>query len=104
MERQCPYLRRSHGRGVHEDRSVYRKATSCSIYRDINLSPVPICEMCLKEGRTTLAEDVHHIDSFLNYQGSDRLWKAYDFSNLMSICKKCHGLIHKEGTSKGDGL
>lgn len=60
--------------------------------------------MCLQEGRTTPAEDVHHIDSFLNYSGSDRLWKAYDFSNLMSVCKKCHGLIHKDGASKGNGL
>ena len=42
----------------------------------------------------TIADDVHHIDSFLNYSGNQRLNKAFDFSNLMSVCKECHGKIH----------
>ena len=54
----------------------------------------PLCEVCLSKGKVTPAEDVHHIDSFLYYNGTLRLWKAFDFANLMSVCKECHGLIH----------
>ena len=28
------------------------------------------------------AEDIHHIDSFMNYTGTKRLAKAFDFNNL----------------------
>lgn len=43
--------------------------------------------MCLAKGIITPAVDVHHKDSFLNYEGSTRLYKAYDYSNLLSVCK-----------------
>ena len=39
-------------------------------------------------------EDIHHIDSFMNYTGTKRLAKAFDFNNLMSICKECHAKKH----------
>lgn len=56
----------------------------------------PLCQKCLEKGKTTLATQVHHLDSFLNYEGVKRLEKAYDFNNLQSLCETCHGLIHKE--------
>lgn len=54
----------------------------------------PLCEMCLQKGITTAAIDVHHIDSFMNYDGLDRIEKAYNINNLMSICKQCHQKEH----------
>ena len=40
--KSVPKLKRdSRSPMVQGDRSMYRKATNCSIYRDINLSPVP---------------------------------------------------------------
>ena len=54
----------------------------------------PLCEICLKYEIITPAEDVHHIDSFMNYSGYKRLEKAYNPSNLMSIGKGCHGKLH----------
>ena len=54
----------------------------------------PLCELCLAKGIINAAEDIHHIDSFMNYTGTKRLSKAFDFNNLMSICKECHAKEH----------
>lgn len=47
----------------------------------------PLCEMCLKEGRFTSLEIVHHIKE-LSDGGT------HDENNLMSVCKSCHSKIH----------
>lgn len=54
----------------------------------------PLCEVCLADGRTTPAEDVHHKETFVNKQN----WQeyAYNSNNLVSVCKHCHGLIHTQ--------
>ena len=49
----------------------------------------PLCEMCLKEGRVTPVQEVHHILPVS--QGG-----THDHSNLMSLCKSCHTKIHHE--------
>ena len=57
----------------------------------------PLCEMCLKEGKTTLAEDIHHIQSFMQTEDRwERMALAYDIGNLMSLCKKHHQMIHNQ--------
>ena len=43
----------------------------------------PLCEQCLKEGRMTPTEEVHHIKPVS--QGG-----THSSSNLMSLCKSCH--------------
>ncbi|HHY6394736.1 TPA: HNH endonuclease signature motif containing protein [Enterococcus faecium] len=43
--------------------------------------------MCLKEGRFTSVEIVHHIKE-LSDGGT------HDENNLMSVCKSCHSKIH----------
>ena len=48
-----------------------------------------LCEICLLENKATLAVDVHHLISV-----SDNPDLIYDPSNLMSICKYHHGLLH----------
>lgn len=57
----------------------------------------PLCEKCLEEGKITPAIDVHHIDSFMNYTGIERLKYAFSFENLLSICKSCHASLHHHG-------
>ena len=49
----------------------------------------PLCEMCLKEGRLTPVEEVHHIVP-LSQGGTHRN------DNLMSLCQSCHTKIHHE--------
>ena len=47
----------------------------------------PLCEMCLKEGRVTVMDEVHHILP-VSKGGT------HDKSNLMSLCHSCHNKIH----------
>lgn len=54
----------------------------------------PLCEVCLLIGIITPAIDIHHIDSFMNYEGLKRLDKAFNYDNLQSICKECHQKEH----------
>lgn len=61
----------------------------------------PLCEICLSKGIVKPAVDIHHRDSFCNYTGKMMKWKAYDFNNLMSLCKECHAELHKNGTTHG---
>lgn len=49
----------------------------------------PLCEMCLKQGKLTPTDEVHHIKPVSQGGGSE-------FSNLMSLCQSCHTKIHLE--------
>ena len=57
--------------------------------RDRYVAAHPLCERCLKEGRLTPVEEVHHIVPIS--QGGD-----HRESNLMSLCQSCHTKIHHE--------
>jgi 5-methylcytosine-specific restriction protein A len=57
--------------------------------RDRYVKEHPLCEMCLKEGRLTPVEEVHHIKPIS--QGG-----THARSNLMSLCQSCHTKIHHE--------
>ncbi len=66
---------KKYGRGWRRIRNAYATAH-------------PLCERCLKEGKLTPMEEVHHILP-VNRGGSN------DWSNLMSLCHSCHEKIHK---------
>ncbi len=53
------------------------------------VSAHPLCEMCLKDGRLTPVEEVHHIKPVS--QGGTN-----EFSNLMSLCQSCHTKLHHD--------
>lgn len=78
---------------------VYNKA----LWRKMRLSKQmekPLCEVCEMQGKTVLAEDTHHLISFSKYNGAERDAIAFDYNNLISLCKQCHNLIH-HGYLKG---
>lgn len=63
--------------------------------RKVKLMSDPLCEMCLKEERTTPAEDIHHITSFMTVEDmTARKALAFDYNNLMSLCDVCHQRMH----------
>ena len=63
--------------------------------RELKLHHNPLCEVCMKAGKTVLATLVHHIKPIKD-GGS-----MYDWNNLMSLCSECHTNIHKAlGTFK----
>ncbi len=77
-----------------ERRKIYM-STRWRRLRDIKIKNTPLCEMCMKEGVVTPAVDVHHIISFMRANDKQsRIYLAYDYDNLMSLCKKHHQLIH----------
>lgn len=57
--------------------------------RDRYVKIHPLCEICLKEGKSVLVDEVHHIKP-LSEGGT------HDENNLMSLCKSCHEKIHRE--------
>lgn len=54
----------------------------------------PLCYICELKGVAKIAEDVHHIDSFSRYIGDERIEKAFDINNLMTLCKYHHSQLH----------
>lgn len=57
--------------------------------RDRYAAAHPLCELCLKEGRLTPVEKVHHIVP-LSQGGTHRN------GNLMSLCQSCHRKLYHE--------
>ena len=83
--------------------SAKRKAERQAIYssttwkqlRETKLRQKPLCECCLKQGIIKVAQDVHHVISFMSTSNPverDRL--AYDLDNLQSLCRECHNAIN----------
>lgn len=58
--------------------------------REWKLINNPLCELCLKDGNTVPAEE------------NERKRLAYDYDNLMSLCKRCHQRIHNNNEIKKD--
>lgn len=73
---RSPDVNRKYGRAWKRIRDRYAQAH-------------PLCEMCLKEGRLTPVEEVHHILP-ISKGGT------HAQSNLMSLCQSCHTKIHHE--------
>lgn len=65
--------------------------------RSKKLSEQPLCELCLQNGMTTPATQVHHAIKFFDqYDETDRWLLLLDPDNLVSVCNKCHQHIHKQ--------
>lgn len=54
----------------------------------------PLCEQCEKEGRLTLAKEVHHKIALRD--GGSRL----DPDNFMAVCRACHQKFTQEEIAK----
>ena len=78
--------------GTREERQKIYNNTRWVKLRKEKLMQNPICEVCNKQ----LADHVHHIDSFMNYVGNERINVAYDSNNLQSVCRECHNKLHQK--------
>lgn len=100
-----PYLKKAtKEKPINYNRDDRQKIYQSSRWKDLRLTKLslqPLCELCLSKDKITSAIDVHHKDSFMNYKGLQRLAKAYDLDNLMSVCKECHSYLHRNGTTHG---
>lgn len=64
--------------------------------RDYMKKTHPLCEDCLKEGRITPMEEVHHIKSpfVRGISALEKETRGYSEDNLVCLCKNCHILRH----------
>lgn len=65
--------------------------------RKRKVADFPLCEECLKEGKTTPTQLVHHIKPWQlgrNEYEQDEL--QFDYDNLQSLCHDCHNKIHNK--------
>ena len=70
-----------------EERRKYGRAWKR--IRDRYAAEHPLCEQCLKEGRLTPVQEVHHILPVSKGGTHAR-------ENLMSLCQSCHTKIHHD--------
>lgn len=91
-------------KNTEENDKIYH-SKRWKILRNNFIQKHPLCEICYASGKIVSAQDVHHKDGFNNYSGNARIEKAFDESNLMSLCKKHHAELHKNHTvTKGFDL
>ena len=91
-----PYCE-EHRKAVRDDYNRYERSPDSNKkygrawkrIRDRYAEAHPLCERCLKEGRLTPVEEVHHIVPLS--QGG-----THSRDNLMSLCQSCHTKIHLE--------
>lgn len=79
----------------------YRELINSTRWRKLRnayITSHPLCERCASEGRVTAAEEVHHIAPIEFYHRDLAMMreKCFDPANLMSVCRTCHGKLHKE--------
>lgn len=55
----------------------------------------PICEICWSKGIVKPVEEIHHIKPILSGKDENEMKDiAFDYYNLISLCKECHHQIH----------
>ena len=61
----------------------------------------PLCERCLEFDKITPAEHVHHKEPFLRGKRIEDKWMLFlDENNLMSVCARCHKILHQQLNSQ----
>ena len=64
----------------------------------------PICEDCVKHGRVTPTEEVHHVKPVESGRDEVEMTRlAYDYNNLRSLCKACHAAYHASPAKQATG-
>lgn len=100
-----PYLKKSRTVKPKQIKRIERQniyqSKRWKLLRQYYLNLHPLCEICLARGIIKPADDVHHADSFLNYNGDKRIEVAFDKDNLVSVCRQCHNWLHRNGTTHG---
>ena len=82
----------------HANRRKIYQSQRWRVLRLKKLSDSPLCEICREKGIIKPAVDIHHIVSFMTAIDDIGMKSlAYDYNNLMSVCKECHQFIHNGG-------
>lgn len=89
-----PKRKRDNSQGKRKERQdIYNTKR----WKDLRLSHLmhhPLCQVCELEQNVKLGEHIHHLISFVEYEGNYRKQVAYDPNNLITVCIECHNRIH----------
>lgn len=78
--------------------TIYTRLITSKRYRLLRAKFIglhPCCQRCQEQGRTTLAEEVHHIrrvEGAADIHGMEE--RLMDWHNLQALCHDCHRAIH----------
>lgn len=74
----------------------YYKSKEWKKLREEKIKECPLCEECLANDIINPATDVHHVIPFSYGKTDEERWQLLlDYTNLKSLCKKCHIRIHE---------
>ncbi len=74
--------------------TMYNK-TEWQKLRKAFLQQHPLCQTCLADGKTTLAQHVHHKISYLNGSNeAKQIELLLSYENLQALCIQCHTKLH----------
>lgn len=95
-----PYLKKNKKQNSPDINRILRQkiynTTRWKRLRAAFIAEHPLCEECLAEGKTTSAEEVHHVRTFMEYAPDLAKMRllAYDWDNLQALCDYHHNLKH----------
>ncbi|WP_124728815.1 HNH endonuclease [Staphylospora marina] len=72
-------------------RPFYKSAAWLRCREAVLIRDNHLCQLCLKRGKLTPANTVHHIEHL-----EDNPDRALEADNLISICATCHNRLHPE--------
>lgn len=83
---------------------IHKNVYNTSLWRLIRqayLMEHPLCEECLKQGKTTPATQVHHKQEIATGETIEQMQTiGFDYSNLEALCSTCHQLHHAKKHKK----
>lgn len=74
-----------------EYQAIYRDHRWKIVRKQALLRANGLCEKCMSNGKISYVEDVHHIVPI-----KANILKAFDITNLICLCRKCHIDAHKD--------
>lgn len=78
-----------------DSRSFYNSKSWQNVRQLVLIRDNHLCQMCLRKGKITAADMVHHIKPIDEFP-----WLALVLENLESLCHPCHNKEHPEKGSK----
>ena len=95
---KLPRKKKSTQHSNTDRRELRKSAYNTTAWRKLRLAHVkqhPLCEECLKNGKVTAGDSVHHKKS--PFKGNDVNWNLFlDPDNLETICRECHARVHAD--------
>lgn len=96
--KKLPKKKKSTEHSNTDRRKMRFEAYNTTVWRKLRLAYMkehPVCEECLKNGKVTAADSIHHVKS--PFTGNTVNWTLFlDPENLEAICRECHARVHAE--------